>query len=423
VNRSRLKIAIASSGLGHVARGIEAWAADLARALADRNEDVTLYQGGGTAGEPYECVLRCWERGSNRTKLLTKWLPKHFVWRLGLGSDYDIEQSTFALRLIRRLRRNPVDILHVQDPHVARILVLARRFGLVGNATILAHGTNEPWPYLRKFPYLQHLAPWHLEQGRDAGCWKPAWTAIPNFIDTQLYSPGRSDNLRDELQIPRDHLVLLTAAAIKRDHKRIDYLLQEFAGALEAQPHLPVTLVVAGGKERETDELVAQGKQLLGDRVRFLVQFPRHRMPDLFRLADLFVLCSLREMMPIALLEASASGLPCIVNAHPIMTWMTGPGGCPIDLSALGNLATKIQRLTANTGERLDFGRLARSHCQAVFGRDRVVGQILEYYQFVHSHNLGGCSTGVPSSRARDPLKVCLQPQPSSAYSNLLLTH
>ena len=44
-----MKICIAASGLGHVARGIEAWAADLGAALAGRGLEVTLCKGGGEA--------------------------------------------------------------------------------------------------------------------------------------------------------------------------------------------------------------------------------------------------------------------------------------------------------------------------------------------------------------------------------------
>ena len=40
-----MRIAIASSGLGHVARGIETWALDTAAALAARGVDVTLFGG------------------------------------------------------------------------------------------------------------------------------------------------------------------------------------------------------------------------------------------------------------------------------------------------------------------------------------------------------------------------------------------
>src|SRR6185312_2869639 len=377
------KIAIASSGLGHVARGIEAWADDLGRALAARGENVILCKGSGTATHPYERVVSCLPRESTSNRRLLKCLPKKGSWRFGLGSGYGIEQTSFAFNLIRVLRRERIDILHVQDPQVAVIAQRARRFGIIRTRTILAHGTEESPDFLRRIEFLQHLAPWHLEAMKDAGVWKPSWTAIPNFIDTDRFSPGASNSLRAELGIPPEALIVLTAAAIKRHHKRIDYLLAEFARLGSALPSLPVWLVVAGGWEASTDELIKEGRQLLGDRVRFLVRFPRERMPDLYRSANLFVLCSLFEMMPIALLEATACGLPCIVNRHPIVEWMTGPGGVPIDMAGPGVLAGTLAEILSDPERRMRQAGAARGHCVANFSEDIVVRQIHSYYREV----------------------------------------
>jgi glycosyltransferase involved in cell wall biosynthesis len=390
-------ITIASSGLGHVARGIEAWAMDLGRALAARGASVTLCKGGGQADADYERVVPCWQRASAKTARLLRWLPPAVAWRLGLGSVYGVEQTTFALNLLGHLRRERVDILHVQDPQVAVLVQHARRLGLVRTRAILAHGTEETLPFLSRITYLQHLAPWHLEEARAAGVWKPTWTAIPNFIDTELFHPGRSDALRAELEIPADALVVLTAAAIKRKHKRVDYLLEEFARLRQERPDLPVWLVVAGGWETETDELIEHGRRLLGDRVRFLVRFPRPRMPELYRVADAFALCSLKEMMPIALLEATASGLPCLVNCHPVVEWMIGPGGAAIDMATPGALAAELGRVLADAGARDRLGRAARQHCLSHFSRDRVVDQILNYYELVLGH---GSPAGRPTEAA-----------------------
>ncbi len=378
-----MRVAVASSGLGHVARGIEAWADDLAAALSARGEDVILCKGAGTANRPYERVVSCLCREAPATLRLLRYLPRRLSWRVGLGSGYGVEQTTFALNLVRLLRRERVDVLHVQDPQVAIIAQRARRMGLIRTRTILAHGTEEPPAFLKRIQYLQHLAPWHLEQIRAGGVWKPTWTAIPNFIDTERFSPGRSDAIRSELNIPANALIVLTAAAIKRNHKRIHHLLAEFAKLRQQAPDLPVWLVVAGGWESETDELIAEGARLLGDRVRFLVRFPRERMPELYRTADVFALCSLFEMMPIALIEATASGLPCVVNAHPILEWMTGPGGVRVDMAAPGELSTALATLLTDPDRRQTLGRAAREHCLANFSRDAVVNQILDYYRRV----------------------------------------
>lgn len=375
-----MNITIASSGLGHVSRGIEAWADDLADSLHARGLNVTLCKGGGHASRSYERVVPCCQRESQATRRLLRWLPRRLFWRLGLGAAYPVEQTTFALGLIPRLRQATADILHVQDPLVAMIAQRAYRLGLIRTRTILAHGTEESLDFLRRIDHLQHLAPWHLEQARAAGVWKPTWTAIPNFIDTERFSPGSSPDLRTELGIPGDGLVVLTAAAIKREHKRIDHLLSEFSRLRATHPDLPVWLVVAGGWEAETDELVAEGQRLLGDRIRFLVRFPRSRMPELYRAADLFTLCSRFEMMPIALIEAAASGLPCVVHDHPIMEWMTGPGGVRLDMAAPGQLASELAELLRAPDHRARLGAAARDHCVRHFSKDVVVDQLVSYY-------------------------------------------
>ena len=383
MTETKIRIAVASSGLGRVARGVEAWAADLAAGLVDRGEAVILVKGAGDPALDYERVVRCWSRESRATARLLKFVPAALGWRIGLGSSYEVEQMTFGLGLLALLRRSRIDILHVQDPRVALLTQRARRLGLVRTRTILAHGTEESLGFLRRIDHLQHLAPWHLEASRDAGVWKSTWSAIPNFIDTERYRPGQAPSLRAELGIGPDELVVLTVAAIKRRHKRIDFLIDEFRQLLGCRPDRPIRLVIAGGWETETDELIARGQALLGDRVRFLVRFPRARMAELYRLADVFVLCSLKEMMPIALLEAMASGLPCLVSQHPVVAWMVGSGGETIAMERPGALAEALGRMVADPTSRLTLGDQARERCVAVFHRDRVVDAILDYYQQV----------------------------------------
>ena len=377
------RIAIASSGLGHVARGIEAWASDLGQALAERGLPAILCKGAGSASAEHERVIPCWTRESDKARRLVSQIPRALGWRVGLGSGYGIEQTTFAWHLIKVLRQERIDILHVQDPQIAVLMQWARTVGWIRARTILAHGTEESFDFQRRITYLQHLAPWHLEQARAAGIARSTWTVIPNFIDTERFSPGRTNALRRELGIPSDALIVLTASAIKRHHKRVDYVLAEFAALLSRRPELPAWLIIAGGWEQETDALVEEGKRLLGDRVRFLMRFPRSRMPDLYRAADAFALGSLKEMMPIALLEAIASGLPCLVNRHPVMEWMIGPGGCAHDLSREGSLATALAAILSRADQRTELGREARKHCLAHFSRNRVVDEILNYYQQV----------------------------------------
>jgi len=163
-----MKIAIASSGLGHVARGIETWALDTAGALSHCSLDVTLFC---AAPLPLNTehstlntmVLPCLKRGDQLTRLITRLAPR-FTWRWGWTSGYEIEQWSFWRKLYPILRDEGYDILHVQDPLLADLCRRYRKAGKLRTKEILAHGTEEPVEFLEKFDYVQHLAPWHLEQ-------------------------------------------------------------------------------------------------------------------------------------------------------------------------------------------------------------------------------------------------------------------
>ncbi len=208
-----MKIAIASSGLGHVARGIETWALDLAQALAKHaatsgdatdlevtlfaaapvpfcNPPVTTGSTGSTGvdgidGKQEEStkltakihnkpcnlsfeIVPCFKRGGRAARWLTRLMPG-FTWRWGMKSTYGWEQLTFWLDLRRRLRHGDYDILHVQDPMLAYWCRVWRRRGWLATREILAHGTEEPAEFLNQFDYVQHLAPWHREATGSTG--------------------------------------------------------------------------------------------------------------------------------------------------------------------------------------------------------------------------------------------------------------
>ncbi len=382
-----LRICVASSGLGHVQRGVESWARELGAALAQRGQQVYLCKGAGGIEHEYEHLLSCWTRDSLKTKRVLQYMPKPVGWRIGLGSGYGIEQATFAWKLIVFLKRERIDILHLQDPQVALLVQRAAQVGMLNTRTILNHGTEESNGFLKKIEFLQHGAPWHAQIAEADRIWRNSWTMIPNFVDTEKFTPGRCDSLRELLQIPLDAIVALVSSAIKKKHKRIDAIIAEFEIALKLCPSLPLWLVIAGGKCDDTQTLINDAQSRLGQRVRFVVDAPQNVMPELYRMADVLLHGSLKEMMPMALLEAIASGLPCLCHQHPVMQWIVGAGGLTLDLEKTGQLANALAALANNRNHRAQLAQAARTHCNAHFGRQTVVDQILLYYSLVHGYH------------------------------------
>ena len=127
---------------------------------------------------------------------------------------------------------------------------------------------------------------------------------------------------------------------------------------------------------------MALGKELAGDRVRFLLDVPRAQMPNLYRAADIFALCSLYETFGIVLLEAMATGLPIISHDTPSFRNIVGPAGIFPDMMREGALSEALSEST-QPGRSETLANAARPHVIANFSETIVIDQILDMYRQV----------------------------------------
>jgi glycosyltransferase involved in cell wall biosynthesis len=124
----------------------------------------------------------------------------------------------------------------------------------------------------------------------------------------------------------------------------------------------------------------------LGNRFRFLsadeVGPARHDLLNLLATADIFVLASLIEGLPIALIEAMALGLPCIASRvgaipeaidHDVSGLLIGPG----DAEAL---ADAIRTLIHDEKTRRMFGTAARAIAFEKFDQQKTAEETVEIY-------------------------------------------
>ncbi len=140
--------------------------------------------------------------------------------------------------------------------------------------------------------------------------------------------------------------------------KGVDVLLRAFARSCVAHEEVRL-LLVGDGPNRGDYELLA-GELGIADRVHFLGF--RNDIQAFYRLADLFVLPSRSEGLPMALLEAMALGTPVVatrVGGVPdlVTDGVTGLLVAPDDPIALG---AAIRRVVDCRGEALERGTRAR---------------------------------------------------------------
>lgn len=372
-----MKIAVVSTGLDHVKRGVESWAATMARALAARACDVTLFKGSGALQHPYEQVVACLPRNAPANGRLLAVTSRLGGWRYGLGSDYKIEQASGAMSLLWALRRTCFDIVHTQDAFLAWLLQRAGALGWHRARVIFANGTAEPSEVLARMQYVQELSPAFFSEHAAVRNERQLFL-VPNSVDVNRFSPGDKAQARRQRGLPADALVVLSVGAIKGPRKRMDWLIQEFE-----KLNVPGSrLVIAGAVERETEALIRWGRSLLGDRLVILADRDHHEMPDIYRTADAFVLCAVDEVFGIAFLEAMASGVPCLGHEYPVTKWIIGDGGVTLDMTRPGELSRALQRLS--DGERLkEMGQKARQRACDAFSDEVVVEETLKMYRRV----------------------------------------
>jgi len=135
---------------------------------------------------------------------------------------------------------------------------------------------------------------------------------IPNGVDTRLFSPGEGrDELRRNFDIPEDHMVLIFLGRMS-EVKQPERLIEVFTHLHRLRPD--TTLVMAGNGDRLEATRACACDLGIDDAVRFLGTVDSDETPELYRIADCFVMASRSEGSPLALLEALSTGLPAIVS-------------------------------------------------------------------------------------------------------------
>ena len=184
---------------------------------------------------------------------------------------------------------------------------------------------------------------------------------IPNGIPIP---DGRPAHVRAELGLEADELLVLAVGSLvpRKGHA---VLIEALSRVRLTQPDLKWRLAIAGvGVERERLEALVRERGLDG-RVHLLG--PRGDVADLQSAAHIFVMPSLWEGLPLAVLEAmfagnaiiasSASGIPEVID-HGREGLLLAPG----DADAL---AAELIALMRDPARREEMGRAARERAHA----------------------------------------------------------
>lgn len=204
---------------------------------------------------------------------------------------------------------------------------------------------------------------------------------LPNGVDTVAYAPApvvTEGRPADE----RGPVKLVFVGTVGR-RKGVDDLLR----AVRMLPS-PVHLVVIGDAAEESAEAYEEVRRAGADlveagTVRFIGSQSRAAIRDELHKADVFVLPSLAEGMPMALLEAMACSLPVVVTDVGSMGTIVRetsagevvPAGDPRALSRA------LTALIDHPDHRWEAGQAARQGVVERFDRDLVITELIGIYR------------------------------------------
>ena len=147
-------------------------------------------------------------------------------------------------------------------------------------------------------------------QLRRSGLSSEKLSMIDNGIDVDRFLRGQSSKrLRRSLNIEDSAMVIGTIGSLTEE-KGHRYLIESIPGVIARFPNA-LFIFVGSGKERQSLELKAR---TLGVADSVLFTGVRNDIPDLLSILDAFALPSLREGLPMALLEAQAAHIPVVAT-------------------------------------------------------------------------------------------------------------
>lgn len=269
------------------------------------------------------------------------------IGRLTGRSAYAIEQWSSFPGVIREIRRFRPHVIFYSDANLGFLLHRFRR--PIGVPFRLLFSNGGPChPPFDRHDFVHQVAPLYLAEALAAGEPPGKHFLVPYGIHVPAApdsDPAAKRALREGLGLPLDRQVVLSVGWIARQHKRMEYVIEEVARLPEPRPFLQLL----GAIDENSPEVIDLGHRLLGLQNFSARSVPYEEVADYYRAADVFVLGSLAEGFGRVYLEALMHGLPTIGHKHPVIEYVLGDAGLLADLSVRDNLTAVLAQTLGDT--------------------------------------------------------------------------
>lgn len=296
--------------------------------------------------------------------------------------------------LHRTLQQGAPDLLHLHLEFASLLGTLsAVRTGTPAVATL--HTLESPfdlgWGGVRRWLMYQACA--HLSDrlicltdrnariAREIGLGRARITVLPNGIEVEQFdAPPQTGRqaLRASLGIPGD-APLVVSVCVLRPEKGLDRLLATVPELLRRVPDVHVLIVGDGPERQGLERLVAVGGLTAS------VHFAGYRtdVADVLRAADVFVLPTLFDAQPTAIMEAMAAGLPVVSTRITGIPDLIDDGvhGTLVPADDRAALANALIALLEDPVWARSLGRAGRERARHEFSMTQQIGKLAKLYE------------------------------------------
>jgi glycosyltransferase involved in cell wall biosynthesis len=262
--------------------------------------------------------------------------------------------SAFAASLTAPLHRRPI-VVSVQgsDGYQAMRMPV---FGALGRSA------------LRGARRVIALSGSLAEVAAESGVPRRKIAVIPNGVDTEFFSPNGT---------PREPVVLCAGSLIQR--KGVDTLIEAMALVHRRHPQWRLVVIGEGPRRRELEKLAEQSG--LEGAVLFTGSLVPKEVARWMRRSALFALPSREEAQGVAMLEALASGTPCVASRVGGIPEVLDPDwGVLVPPDSPQALGGALRDLIERAGRRRAMGKAAASEVPARYDWSVIAKRILAVY-------------------------------------------
>ncbi|WOX56179.1 glycosyltransferase family 4 protein [uncultured Methanoculleus sp.] len=374
-----LKICMLSVDFPPNIGGIAAHVYELARALRNLGNDVTVVTFRDTLSAPKEEIV-------DGLHVVRIYLPKNTV------ALYPIFAVLEYFSVRRIVKAEKIDILHSHyvfpDGFVSRL-----QSGVPGVATEHTSGFLERlerermlWLYRWVYARMDRIITPSDELAgavRSLGIPGEKITFVSNGVDKGKFSPDvPPKDLRQQYALAPGTRIVLCPRRLEPKNG-VGYLVEAVPAVLRECPE--TMFFIVGGSYPDQLALLRERARELGvqDHIVFAGSVPNAEMASWYTAADVVVLPSLKEATSIAGLEAMACGRPLVGTNIGGIPYLINDGktGLLVEPRNPSQLAEALARVLTDDAARSEMGVAARKRAVEQFSWIRVAGTVEDIYR------------------------------------------